>query len=276
MPSLAELQVPPPSGGQDDELDKVRALVAKRTTDDVERILWWNVGGPAYRWNQIAVDEMLDGFVTTLPATRNLALLHAAIDDAVAAAWAAKREIKRPRPAQADPSLAAAMPLPEGSAYPSDHAAAAAAAAGCWPISSPPARTPLAEWPTRRRQAVSSRAWSIRATSPLAGRSARRPPRWRSRAARADGTRSQMDRKRPAGTRKVARRQPHRPPCRDVDAVGPLARRRVPARRATGLQFQHGEGGPGRAQGLQAHAREQSSRRVLGSVRWGAGLRPVE
>lgn len=128
--SLAELQVPPPSGGQDDELDKVRALVAKRTTDDVERILWWNVGGPAYRWNQIAVDEMLDGFVTTLPATRNLALLHAAIDDAVAAAWAAKREMKRPRPAQADPSLAAAMPLPEGSAYPSDHAAAAAAAAG--------------------------------------------------------------------------------------------------------------------------------------------------
>jgi membrane-associated phospholipid phosphatase len=127
--SLADLQGPPPSVGQGDELGTVRALVAKRTIDDVERIHWWNVGGPAYRWNQIAVDAMLDDFVTTLPATRNLALLHAAIDDAVAAAWAIKRQNPKPRPATADPSIAAAIALPQESPYPSDHAAAAAAAA---------------------------------------------------------------------------------------------------------------------------------------------------
>lgn len=130
VPSLAEFQVPPLPADHDGDLNEVKALAANRTTDDVERILWWNIGGPAYRWNQIAVDEMLEGFVTTLPATRSLTLLHAAIDDAVAATWATKREVKRPRPAQADPSISAVIPLPEGSSYPSDHAAAAAAAAG--------------------------------------------------------------------------------------------------------------------------------------------------
>ncbi|MCC6982059.1 MAG: phosphatase PAP2 family protein [Bauldia sp.] len=129
-PSLAALEVSAPPADDGEELDEVRRLALLRSTRDVERILWWNVGGPAYRWNQIAIEEMLDRFVTTLPATRNLSLLHAAIDDAVAAAWLAKGETDRQRPAQRDPSIPAVIPLPEGSSYPSDHAAAAAAAAG--------------------------------------------------------------------------------------------------------------------------------------------------
>jgi membrane-associated phospholipid phosphatase len=128
--SLAELQSLQPPADDGGELDEVKALVARRTADDVEMIRWWDVGGPAYRWNQIVVEEMLGAFVTTLPATRNLTLLHTAIDDAVAAAWGAKRAVNRPRPSETDPSIVTAIPVPDGSSFPSDYAAAAAAAAG--------------------------------------------------------------------------------------------------------------------------------------------------
>jgi membrane-associated phospholipid phosphatase len=126
--SMTDLQVPPLREAAGD-LDEVRVAVSRRSPADVERSRWWNVGGPAYRWNQIAVEEMLNEFVGTLPATRNLALLHAAIDDAVTAAWAGKQVTKRSRPSTLDPSIATAISVPEGSSYPSDHAAAAAAAA---------------------------------------------------------------------------------------------------------------------------------------------------
>jgi hypothetical protein len=70
--SFAEFQSPRPPADDGGELDEVQALVARRSAADVERIRWWDVGGPAYRWNQLAVGEMLGAFVTTLPATRNL------------------------------------------------------------------------------------------------------------------------------------------------------------------------------------------------------------
>jgi len=126
--SAADLIVAP-SPEAASELAEVRALVSRRSADDVERIRWWDVGGPAYRWNEIAVDEMLREFVTTLQATRTLVLLHTAIDDAVAAAWAAKPAVTRPRPSQVDPSITTAIPVPEAPSFPSDYAAAAAAAA---------------------------------------------------------------------------------------------------------------------------------------------------
>lgn len=128
--SFAEFQNSPPPADVSGELDQVRALVAKRSSADVERIRWWNVGGPAYRWNQLAIEEMLAAFVTTLPATRSLALLHTAIDDAITAARAAKRAVKRQRPSRTDPSIATALTVPDSPSYPSDHAAAASVAAG--------------------------------------------------------------------------------------------------------------------------------------------------
>jgi membrane-associated phospholipid phosphatase len=127
--SATDLGRPPPPPEAKSELAELKALVNYRSTLDVERILWWNTGGPAYRWNEIAIEEMLDRFVTTLPATRALTLIHTAIDDAVAAAWVAKQTIKRPRPSRVDPSIVTAISVPENPSYPSDYAAAAAAAA---------------------------------------------------------------------------------------------------------------------------------------------------
>jgi membrane-associated phospholipid phosphatase len=126
--SVTDLGSVPPPPQAEGEIGEVKALVAKRNTADIERALWWDVGGPAYRWNEIAIEEMLREFITTLPATRNLTLIHTAIDDAVGAAWTAKQAIKRPRPSQVDASIAPAISVPPSPSYPSDHAAAAAAA----------------------------------------------------------------------------------------------------------------------------------------------------
>ncbi len=111
------------------ELGEVRKAVAQRGAAEVERIRWWNTGGPAYRWNEIAVGEMQDQFATLPIAARHLALVQTAVDDAVAAAFAAKQVHRRPRPGTVDPKLATAVPTPASPSYPSDYAAAATAAA---------------------------------------------------------------------------------------------------------------------------------------------------
>ncbi|HEX2117486.1 MAG TPA: phosphatase PAP2 family protein, partial [Alphaproteobacteria bacterium] len=58
-----------------------------------------------------------------------MALLHAAMYDAMVATWDAKRSYQRPRPKQLDPALATLVPAPSSFSFPSEHAAAAGAAA---------------------------------------------------------------------------------------------------------------------------------------------------
>ncbi len=107
-----------------DELAALKAMAAKRTPADVARFQWWSVGGPAYRWNEVILDEMQGGFVTLPLAARHLALFHAALDDAVSAARHYKAA-GRSDGAVVDGALNAG-PRPSS---PSESAAAAAAAA---------------------------------------------------------------------------------------------------------------------------------------------------
>jgi len=111
------------------ELNELNAITAKRTADDVSRFHWWAVGGPVYRWNEIIVDELLENFVTLPLAARHLALFHAALDDAVAVAWHHRKSAVRPAPVVTDPLIKTTLQGPSGSSFPSDYAAAAAAAA---------------------------------------------------------------------------------------------------------------------------------------------------
>ena len=102
----------------------LKAITAKRTAADVARIRWWATGGPAYRWNEIILDELQENFVTLPMSARHLALFHTAIDDAVAAA--AYSQGTGNRSEEIDAALRAA---PRANVAPSQHAAAATAAA---------------------------------------------------------------------------------------------------------------------------------------------------
>src|SRR5262245_27568893 len=112
---------------KDDEV-ALKAITAKSTAADIARFKWWAVGGPAYRWNEIIIDELLDNFVTLPLAARHLALFHAALDDAVAVTWRHRKSAGRPGPLIIDPLIKATIQGPEASSFPSDYAAAAAAA----------------------------------------------------------------------------------------------------------------------------------------------------
>jgi membrane-associated phospholipid phosphatase len=130
LASGAELRAPPPPdrAATEAELTELRAMAAQRQGTQAQ-IVYWDVGGPSYRWNEIAAGEAVRRGLATGAANRNLALLNAALYDAVIAAWDSKYAHNRPRPAVADPGLSTALPTPNSPAYPSEHAAAAGAAA---------------------------------------------------------------------------------------------------------------------------------------------------
>lgn len=131
IPSASALRLPaPPDAARTAaEAAELLGLAASRDAATVARIRHWDAGGPAYRWNEIAVAEAI---ARGLPAPlfgRHLALLNAAIHDSVIAAWDSKAAHGRPRPAATTPGLATTLPTPASPSYPSEHAAAAAAAA---------------------------------------------------------------------------------------------------------------------------------------------------
>ena len=118
------------------ELDEIVRLQSARTptTDSVMRVY---AGDPGAPWSRLAVGR-LDFYWPLLPdvriatpvrAARIMALLHVATYDAMVAAWEAKYTYNRPAPARASSRVRALVPLDGTPSYPSEHAAAAAAAA---------------------------------------------------------------------------------------------------------------------------------------------------
>lgn len=130
LSTVGDLKSKPPPNGEaaTGELAALKTMIANRNASDIAQVRWWDVGGPAYRWNEIAVNEMLAHFVTVPLAPRNLALIHAAIHDAVVSAVANKKSYARERPLAVDPQIAAVLKVPSSASYPSDFGAAAGAA----------------------------------------------------------------------------------------------------------------------------------------------------
>jgi len=125
--SREEIKVPQAPKDVAGDVTKLRSIVAKRTAADVSRFRWWEVGGPAYRWNELMIDEMQENFVVLPLAARHLALFHAAIDDAVAAARGNPGNASRAIPGSLDAAMNSDAKA-KGRSAPSDYAAAAAAA----------------------------------------------------------------------------------------------------------------------------------------------------
>jgi len=130
LTSGSQFRLPPPpdAAATAAELAQLRGLVAQRDAATLARIGWWDAVAPAYRWNQIALEESLRAGLPANIAARRLALLHTALADAMVAAWDSKYAHNRARPASADPTLPVAAATPSNPSYPDEHAVAAATA----------------------------------------------------------------------------------------------------------------------------------------------------
>jgi membrane-associated phospholipid phosphatase len=118
---------PPDAAASRAEIQQLQTLVAQRAAAG-SQIAFWDTGSPAYRWNELAIDEALKHNLGANYATRAMALVDVAIDDATIATWDTKYAYHRPRPSELDPSLTTAVANPADPSYPAEHAATAGAA----------------------------------------------------------------------------------------------------------------------------------------------------
>jgi membrane-associated phospholipid phosphatase len=123
-----DFRVPPPPNDAAAEIAEVKALVGQRDAKARELIAYWDVGPPSYRWQQIALDEVMRNTLPWQWAVRDFALMHVAIYDAMVAAWDSKYAYNRERPSEVAVGLVAALPNPTSPSYPAEHAVAAVAA----------------------------------------------------------------------------------------------------------------------------------------------------
>jgi PAP2 superfamily len=123
---------PPPRGlAQEIEIKSLIRRAGRRDAAALAAISFWDAGPPGYRWNEIALNQV---FKNNLNANgpriaRIMALLNVAIYDATIAAWDSKYVYHRPRPSEVNSQVAPTLPVPNSPSYPSEHAAAAGAAA---------------------------------------------------------------------------------------------------------------------------------------------------
>lgn len=126
LTSGSEFRLPPPPDSAA-ELAEVRAQAAQRDAQAVDRIEYWNMGAPATRWNEIAITQGLKARMT-LRSYRLMALVNVAMADATVAAWDSKYAYNRPRPADLDSTISAAVVASRSPSYPCEHAVTAGAA----------------------------------------------------------------------------------------------------------------------------------------------------
>jgi membrane-associated phospholipid phosphatase len=141
LASAAELRpdIPPMPGSPQAraEIDEILELQAAPTAETDSLVRAWD-GLPTTRWHTFALD--LSGFywvllpdvrlATPARSARAFALLHVAMYDALVATWEAKYAYNRAAPARSDGRVRAFVPIADVPSYPSEHAAASAAAAG--------------------------------------------------------------------------------------------------------------------------------------------------
>jgi hypothetical protein len=129
--SELRLPAPPAAPAAQAELGELRALAGQRSAAVLDQINYWDAGSTGYRWNEIAMSQGLRriGKIGPHGNYRMMTLLNVAIYDATVAAWDSKYEHNRRRPSETDSTLTTALPNSRSPSYPSEHAAAAGAAA---------------------------------------------------------------------------------------------------------------------------------------------------
>jgi membrane-associated phospholipid phosphatase len=131
LSSSKDFRVPPPpdASATAAELKVLQALMERTDADQKEQITFWDAGSPGYRWVDLINTRFFEGQELPPNSHRIYVYLTIAIHDATIAAWESKYFYKRPRPTALDLTIQATLPTPQSPSYPSEHAAAAGAAA---------------------------------------------------------------------------------------------------------------------------------------------------
>jgi membrane-associated phospholipid phosphatase len=126
-----DYRVPPPPGRRETraELRSLADLISHNDANTKQQIAFWDAGAPAYRWIDLINARLLAGTPTTTYPQRVYTYVALAMYDATIAAWESKYFYNRRRPSELDHHLPTALPVPNSPSYPSEHAAAAQAAA---------------------------------------------------------------------------------------------------------------------------------------------------
>jgi membrane-associated phospholipid phosphatase len=126
-----DFRVPPPPGQHETrkELKALEELISHNDAQAQAQIEFWDAGSPAYRWIDLINSRVLAGTPTSAYAHRVYTYVAQAMYDATVAAWESKYFYNRPRPSRLDNDLPTSLPVPNSPSYPSEHAAAAQAAA---------------------------------------------------------------------------------------------------------------------------------------------------
>ena len=126
-----DYRVPPPPGRRETkaELKQLAEIMSHNDAQTQQQIEFWDAGAPAYRWIDLINARVLAGTPTTPYAHRVYAYVAQAMYDATVATWESKSFYDRPRPSEYDHELPTVLPVPNSASYPSEHAAAAQAAA---------------------------------------------------------------------------------------------------------------------------------------------------
>jgi membrane-associated phospholipid phosphatase len=120
---------PPDASATAAELAQLRELIAKNDSQIAGKITFWDAGSPGYRWIDLVNNRVLEERTPIPNSHRVYTYMTMAIYDATIATWESKYFYNRPRPSEVDPTLRTALPTPRSPSYPSEHAAAAGAAA---------------------------------------------------------------------------------------------------------------------------------------------------
>jgi PAP2 superfamily len=116
---------PPDKAATEAEIKQLKEMVAQRDNAALEKIAYWNAGGPAYRWNELLVTYALKNNLGVNMASRHMALFHTGLYDSMVAAWDSKYTYNRLRPSEVDATLTTVIANPNYPAYPSEFAVAA-------------------------------------------------------------------------------------------------------------------------------------------------------
>src|SRR5437762_9573148 len=126
-----DYRVAPPPGPSETqaELRTLEDLASQNDVQAKQQIEFWDAGAPAYRWIDLINSRLLAGTPTTAYAHRVYTYVALAMYDATIAAWESKYFYNRRRPSKWDHNLPTAVAVPNSPSYPSEHSAAAYAAA---------------------------------------------------------------------------------------------------------------------------------------------------